>query len=111
MTRKQRAIQLRDLALFAIKTGGAQTCAAINLAMRERPNDLYIHYRTVPYLPASVLSRNLPYGLNIWSGNKVLNIEWSDDGRTDVVSYRPGPWERELEHAARCYGNAVLDAA
>jgi hypothetical protein len=110
MTRKQRAIQLRDLTLLAIKTGGAQACADINMAMRERPNDLYIYYRTVPYLPAWVPSRNLPYGLDIWSGNKVLNFEWSDDGRINVISYRPGEWESDLERAC-CVGNVVASPA
>jgi hypothetical protein len=108
MTRKQRAIELRDLALLAIKTGGAQTCADINSAMRECPNDLYIHHRTVPYLPAGVPSRNLQYGLDIWSGRKVLNIEWSDDGEVKVVSYRPGQWEREVESAACYFGNVAV---
>jgi hypothetical protein len=45
--------------------------------------------------------KNLPYGLDIWWNNKVLNVEWSDDGRTDVVSYKPGRWESELERICK----------
>lgn len=41
--------------------------------------------------------RNLPYGLDVWSPHKVLNVEWDDDGRVVVVSYKPGAWESKLE--------------
>ena len=34
----------------------------------------------------------LPYGLDIWQGRKVLNLEWSDD-QFVIVSFRRGPWE------------------
>jgi hypothetical protein len=45
---------------------------------------------------------NLPYGLNIWHARKkVLNVEWSDDGDLEVISYRCGEWEQTLERAAR----------
>src|ERR1700722_18870255 len=41
---------------------------------------------------------NLPYGLDIWfDGKKVLNVEWGDDTRFDIVSYKPGPWEQALQ--------------
>jgi hypothetical protein len=39
---------------------------------------------------------NLPYALDVWCGKKVLNIEWADDGRVELVSYKPGDWERGL---------------
>ena len=43
---------------------------------------------------------NLPYGLYIWHAHKkVLNVEWSDDGALEVISYHPGEWEQTLEHA------------
>jgi hypothetical protein len=40
----------------------------------------------------------LPYGRDIWCTNKgkVLGIEWADDGRVGLVSYKPGDWERDL---------------
>jgi hypothetical protein len=39
---------------------------------------------------------NLAYGLDIWfSGerHKVMNIEWEDGGRVDLVSFKRGTWE------------------
>jgi hypothetical protein len=110
MTKKQRAVQLRDLALKAIKTGGASPSSH----GPQGGKDLHIQYRTplYPLQPWPTRSRNLPYGLDIWCNNKVLNIEWSDDGRIEVVSYRPGEWERDLERAASqdtlCFSNAGL---
>ena len=35
----------------------------------------------------------LPYGLEIWQGRKVMNLEWSDDAFL-IVSFRRGPWEK-----------------
>ena len=44
---------------------------------------------------------NLPYGLNVWAASgKVLNIEWSDDGAIEVISFKRGGWEQELERLA-----------
>jgi hypothetical protein len=40
--------------------------------------------------------QNLPYGLDVWAPNKVLNIEWDDKGNYALVSFRPGAWEAEL---------------
>ena len=39
---------------------------------------------------------HLPYGLDIFAARKVLNIEWSNDGRVDVICYKPGAWEQRL---------------
>ena len=52
---------------------------------------------------AAVLGKdvsNLPYGLDIWAPRKVLNIEWDDHGRVEVVSYRAGDWEAKLRAAS-----------
>ncbi len=38
----------------------------------------------------------LPYGLEVWSGDaKVLSILWADDGSFAVDSFVRGPWEDE----------------
>ena len=39
----------------------------------------------------------LGYGLDIWrsGSNKVLSIEWDDDGRSNLISMKPGAWEEE----------------
>lgn len=38
----------------------------------------------------------LPYGLDIWHGKKVFSLEWADDGRAHIISFKRGPWEDEL---------------
>jgi hypothetical protein len=39
--------------------------------------------------------QNLPYGLDVWAPNKVLNMEW-DDENIAIRSLRPGAWETGL---------------
>jgi hypothetical protein len=36
---------------------------------------------------------DLPYGLEVWHGAKVLSVLWADDGRFQVASFVRGPWE------------------
>jgi hypothetical protein len=36
---------------------------------------------------------DLPYGLEVWRGSKVLSILWSDDGSFKVVTFVRGSWE------------------
>ncbi len=38
---------------------------------------------------------DLPYGLDVWRGEKVLSILWADDGAFEVVQFVRGPWEDE----------------
>ena len=38
---------------------------------------------------------DLPYGLDVWHGAKVLSVLWADDGAFEVVSFVRGPWEDE----------------
>jgi hypothetical protein len=38
---------------------------------------------------------NLPYGLDVWHGNRVLRILWAADGPCDVVTFVRGSWEDE----------------
>jgi hypothetical protein len=45
------------------------------------------------------IPENLPYGLDFWSGKKVLNTEWNES-ETRIVSFRRGQWESELLAAA-----------
>lgn len=42
---------------------------------------------------------HLPYGLDIWDDRikkKVLNIEWDDLGRTDLIRFQRGDWEKKV---------------
>ncbi|HEY1931844.1 MAG TPA: hypothetical protein VGG99_07530 [Acetobacteraceae bacterium] len=36
---------------------------------------------------------DLPYGLEVWHGMKMLRVLWADDGRFEVESFIRGPWE------------------
>jgi len=36
---------------------------------------------------------DLPYGLDVWHGMRVLRILWADDGKLKVVSFVRGAWE------------------
>lgn len=36
---------------------------------------------------------DLPYGLEVWHGTKVLSVLWADDGRSEISSFIRGPWE------------------
>jgi hypothetical protein len=38
---------------------------------------------------------DLPYGLDVWHGEKVLSILWSDQGRFEVTIFVRGSWEDE----------------
>ena len=38
---------------------------------------------------------DLPYGLEVWRGSKVLSVLWADDGSFEVDSFVRGSWEDE----------------
>lgn len=38
----------------------------------------------------------LPYCLDISLGRKVMSLEWADDGRAHVISFKRGDWEAEF---------------
>jgi hypothetical protein len=38
---------------------------------------------------------DLPYGLEVWHGSKVLSVLWADDGSFEVGSFIRGSWEDE----------------
>ena len=38
---------------------------------------------------------DLPYGLDVWHGARVLRVLWADDGSFEVVSFVRGAWEDE----------------
>jgi hypothetical protein len=40
-----------------------------------------------------------PYWLDIWAGKKVLSVRWSDEGIFEVLIFKGGDWEAELEAA------------
>jgi hypothetical protein len=120
MTKRDRALELRDLALAVLRARGVWQPMRVNegsiQALTFDDDGLSILH-TTPFQrllqPTGVLKylaalhgldprESLPYGLDVWRDGKKLNIEWSDAGQVVVVSYRAGDWERELErHAAQ----------
>jgi hypothetical protein len=55
--------------------------------------------------------QNLPYGLDVWTPTKVLNIEWDDQGNVELVRFRPGGWEAQLLAAAHPRAQGLLRGA
>jgi hypothetical protein len=108
MSRIERAAQLRDAALSLLRAYGilrrhtrrpAVTTYAgvadLQLLLRTPLSRLPQPDEQLKYM-AALLGRdhiNLPYGLDVWAGRKVLNLEWDHDDRIEIVSFRRGPWE------------------
>jgi hypothetical protein len=38
----------------------------------------------------------MPYGLDIWAHQKVMNLEWDDDGSVELITFKRGEWEAQL---------------
>jgi hypothetical protein len=114
-TRIKRAIATRDKALDMLRNHGTWGTVSgpgskpIRVLMHKAGNFQMMHRtpfqrlgETPDYakylatLYGSGRNYNLPYALDVWCGKKVLNIEWADDGRVELVSYKPGDWERGL---------------
>ena len=119
MSKREHAIALRDLALTVVRARGSWqtvgnklrllTCRlddvriALQTPLQQQPSDiappakyLAAHHRK----PTPVY---LPYVMDVWDGGKVLSLQWADDGSVEIISYKPGTWERDLErHAAEC---------
>jgi hypothetical protein len=123
MTRQERALQLRDAALQIVQRHGTlQPVSGLSArVLLYRGADLMIIYRTPFQQPpppganareieqygahtAAALHqrapRSLPYGLDIFCGRKVLNIEWVEDGAVALVAFNRGDWEDRLLAAA-----------
>lgn len=104
-----RALAIRDHLLPLIRDRGAienQRGPVRVISLRMEPwafshwtpfNDLSPDEASSPgYRHAIERQRarpDLPYGLDVWHGDKVLSVLWSDDGAFEVVSFVRGPWE------------------
>jgi hypothetical protein len=124
MTRTETALQLRDHALSILRQHGKYQPAGDAKYLMWKANPFSILHRTpfqhraVPdeaakklaaKIGASVdeakyaatligmkLPEALPYGLDIWRGKKVFSLEWSDNGRANIINFKRGPWEAEF---------------
>ena len=58
------------------------------LAKEEGPAPSYQHA-----LARQQAKPVLPYGLDVWhGGRKVMSLQWSDTGATELISFRAGEW-------------------
>ena len=83
MTKRDRAIGLSNMALAVVKAHGEPALGAPHV-LESHAGALIIQYRTSP----AVLDIAAPF--------KVLRVKWTDDGRVNVVTYKPGSWEQRL---------------
>jgi hypothetical protein len=52
------------------------------------------------YLHALVKQRgapDLPYTMEVWYlDKKIVNVQWDDDDKIQLISFHPGAWEEKL---------------
>jgi hypothetical protein len=114
-TRLSRAIEIRDHVLPLVRARGAPQRFQVGqdfVSATQWEHAVFTFGLWVPnkmplrspidYAMAVVLrdavEHALPFGLDIWRGvtGKVLSMDWADDGRVNLISIRPGPWESEV---------------
>jgi hypothetical protein len=108
-SRHQRAVELRDIALTIVQQRGKEQPVrgrSPALVYREGKGrrSIRIAYRIEP-------KRGMRQTLDITLRAGLLSIEWSDDGRVEVLSYKPGPWERQIADMASRRQSAKATAA
>ncbi len=124
--RQAKAVRVRDRALVLVRESGSwEQCGDMKLIAANR-GALKVLYRTpfqelprpsdshLYFLAVYGGKTNLPYGLDVWdfrplTRGKVLNIEWSDEGEIQLISYKPGDWEDELPSETIDYQGAASE--
>jgi hypothetical protein len=111
MTRLEKAIEMRDALVAWLPARGEPYMIGNIRCVGATLGRFRISYRTpfsgtlpqlIPanFLQAQLLQKrgpvNLAYGLDVWDGKKVMNIEWDGRGRIDLVGFRAGEWETEI---------------
>ena len=92
MTKDERPLRFYSLAWSVLRANGRSFVFGSTKILVYRRGPLTIRYRPKHRL------------LDVWHGRKVLAVErWKDD--PDIVHYRSGNWERELEAAAKLSAN------
>jgi hypothetical protein len=106
---EDRALAIRDHLLPLVRQGGrleVQRDLVRLVTLEHAPwlihhwtpfNDLQPEEASSPGYRHAVerqhATADLPYGLEVWHGAKVLSILWADDGRFEVAKFIRGPWE------------------
>ncbi len=104
-----RALVIRDHLLLLVRRGGVLEVqrGPVRLISFERPPWVVHHWTPFNELQPGEASSpgyrhavdrqratpDLPYGLEVWYGTKVLGVLWADDGRSHVESFIRGSWE------------------
>lgn len=105
----ERALAIRDHLLPLLRERGAievqrDTVRVIELRTSEwvfrhwTPfNELHAGEASSPGYRRAIERQHslpdLPYGLDVWHGTRMLRVLWSDGGGLEVVSFVRGAWE------------------
>jgi hypothetical protein len=116
MSKREHAIALRDLALTVARAHGSWqtvgrklrllTChlddvrIALQTPLQQQPSDIPPLTKYLAAHRGKPTPVYLPYVMDVWDGGKVLSLQWADDGSVEIISYKPGTWERDLERHA-----------
>jgi hypothetical protein len=117
MSKREHALALRDLALTVARARGSWqtvgnkvrflTCRlddvriALQTPLQQQPSDIPPPAKYLAGHRGKPTPVYLPYVIAVWDGGKVLTVQWADDGAVEIISYKPGAWERDLKrHAA-----------
>jgi len=100
LTKRDRAIKLRDKALKLVRSKGKLSPmltgkTVLVKTLTYHSGDLQIEFR-LPHEPIPRGSENPAYGLDVYWSKKVLCVEWDDAGSVRVIGFRPGEWEARL---------------
>ena len=106
-----RALAIRDHLLPLIRDHGRQEVQrdTVRLISLQRGPWLFNHWTPFSELSPEEASSpgyrhalerqrtrpDLPYGLEVWRGTKVLSVLWADDRSFSVETFVRGSWEEE----------------
>jgi hypothetical protein len=104
-----RALAIRDHLLLLVRQGGGLEVQRGHVRLITLEQASWVIHHWTPFndlLPGEASSPgyrhaverqhetpDLPYGLEVWHGVKVLSVLWADDGRFEVSTFIRGPWE------------------
>jgi hypothetical protein len=104
-----RALAIRDHLLPLIRNQGRQEVQRDTVRLTSLQLDPWLFNHWTPFSELSpeqasspgyrhALERqrtrpDLPYGLEVWRGAKLLSVLWADDGSFAVESFVRGSWE------------------
>ena len=102
--RTARALAIRDHLMPLIRARGAIHASSESglrvVVWRTGRFDFLLRSPFAPLPDAAPKSYaetpyQLPWGLDVVQGRKVLSLQWDDAGRVEVVSFNRGAWEDE----------------